>query len=104
MAIEVITEFIDKDTVRIIGYVKDDDGALVDPTACKVSVIDPDGATQIDEVAMSQTATGTYEYYYHTGETTDPMDKGEWRGYVLTVDGSGATAKISTGNYAFTVG
>ena len=73
MAIRVVSEYIRKDTVRVIVYIYDDDEALVDATSVDISIVDPDGdiavnasAVSVDEVAMTWTATGTYEYYYTT--------------------------------------
>lgn len=81
MAILVKTEFIRKDTVRVIVYVYDDDEALVDATSVDISIIDPDGdiavnasAVSVDEVAMTKTTTGTYEYYFTTLITIDEGD------------------------------
>ena len=66
MAILVKSEFIRKDTVRILVYVYDDDEALVAATSVDISIVDPDGTVAVDEVAMTSTATGVYEYYYTT--------------------------------------
>lgn len=64
MAILVKTEFIRKDTVRIICYVYDDDEALVDASSVSVS-IKKDTTVEID-TGMNRTDPGTYEYYYTT--------------------------------------
>jgi len=109
MALEGIVEvkvFNDKASVWILALVYDADGALIDPTAAKVSIIDPDGTTQVDEASMTQydSTTGIYEYFYHKGEDSDPMDEGEWRGELLIIDGSGATAIITVKKFSFTVG
>jgi len=43
-----------------------------------ITIIDPDGTTQVDGVAMSKRATGKFDYEY-----TIPADgEGLWRGYV----------------------
>jgi len=59
----------------------------------------------IASVPMTQyeTTTGIYEYFYHTGASADPMDAGQWRGEIVTIDGSGATAVISSSKFAFEV-
>ena len=104
MAIEVITVFPDNATVRIITYVYDDDDALVDPTgSIKCTIYDPDGTKQVEAQDMTKDVTGIYEYYYHKGTGLDPMDKGEWRGEIEVIDGSGADAITSPGNFSFTV-
>ena len=66
MSILVKTEFIRKDTVRVICYVYDDDEALVAATSVDVSIKDPDGTVVVDETAMTPSSTGVYEYYYTT--------------------------------------
>lgn len=66
MSIRVVTEFIRKATVRILVYVYDDDGDLVDATSVDISIINPSGTAVVDEVAMTKASTGTYEYYYTT--------------------------------------
>lgn len=76
MAIEVISDFIRKDTVRLIQYVYDDDEALVDATSVDVTVVDPAGTVVVDEQAMNKTATGVYEYFY---QTTDSVIQGSYR-------------------------
>jgi len=108
MALEGIVQVIvfpDKATVWILALVYDEDNKLVDPTAIKVSIIDPDNEVIIDEEAMTQydSNTGIYEYFYHTGVDSDPMDKGQWRGEILVIDGTGITAVISPQKFAFEV-
>ena len=99
MAIDVITEFIAKATVRVRAYVYDDDGDLVDATgSIKAIIIDPDGTTQVDSVAMTKNATGVYDYLYNT---TTSSTTGYWRGEVVVVDGSGGTAKTSVATFGF---
>jgi len=103
MSIKVVIKFDSADTVRIIAYIYDDDGALVDPTAITCTVIDPDGTTQADAQAMSGGDTGVYTYYYHRGTGEDAMAKGKWRGKVVTADGTGEDTVYSTGYFSFTV-
>ena len=99
MSIEVQVEFIAKTTVRTIAYVHDDDGNLVDPTASiKATITDSDGTVVADAEDMSKTATGTYEHFLYT---TTSFVKDWYQGEVATVDGVGATAKTSVGNYSF---
>ncbi len=66
MAILVKSEYIRKETPRIIVYVMDDDEALVDATSVDISIRDPDGTLVVDEQAMTKTATGVYEYFLLT--------------------------------------
>jgi len=78
MAIRVQTEFIRKGTIRVICYVYDDDEDLVAATSVSISIIDPDGdiavnasAVSVDEVAMTTSTPGIYEYYYTTLTSVD---------------------------------
>jgi hypothetical protein len=108
MALEnviVITSFPDNASVWILAFVYDVDGTLADPTAIKVSVIDPDGETQVEDASMTKydSNTGIYEYTYHKGVDTDPMDEGEWRIEGEVIDGTGESAIISPFNGSFTV-
>ncbi len=73
MAILVKSEYIRKDTVRILVYVYDDDEALVDATTVDISIVDPNGdiavnasSVSVTEIGMTKTATGVYEYFYTT--------------------------------------
>ena len=103
MSIKVITDFLDSATVRIITYIKDDDGVLADPTSVTIDIYDPDGTLEVDAAAMSKSATGIYEYYYHKDDTADPMEAGRWRGIVKAIDGAGASAIISPADFGFRV-
>ena len=56
----------------------------------KVTLIDPDGDTQVDNQSMSEDETGDFVYYY----TTDSDSvAGEWRYYCTSQNGTGASAK-----------
>ncbi|MBA7478992.1 hypothetical protein ES707_14423 [subsurface metagenome] len=107
MPIKVITEFIDIATVRVVVYVKNDAGALVEPTAVKVSIWDPDGGDPVvdgtDIVSTGKVEDGIYEYYYHKDESADAMKAGQWRGKVAVIDGSGTGAIITPGSFSFKV-
>jgi len=85
MAILVKSEFIRKDTVRIIVYVYDDDEALVAATSVKISIAGPNGDIEVDEVAMTTDTAGVYEYYYTT--TTD-VGEGDYQIECDILDGS----------------
>lgn len=101
MAIEVVAEFLRNATIRVIAYVKDDDGDLVDPTQCLIELWDADGTKLRDNIAMATNpAVGVYEHYEYT-DTDSP--EGHWRGVVWSIDGSGATAKKSYGSFGVTV-
>lgn len=100
---EVVVTFADEDTVEVWAYVKSQTGSYTDPTAIVVSVIDPTGTTQVDDAAMTQSATGQYYYQYHLGTTTAAMSSGDWRGRVKVTDGTGAAAAITTQSYNFKV-
>ncbi len=99
MAIPVITQFVRKETIRIIQYVYDDDEALVDATGVIVSVVDPAGTAVVNEQAMAKTATGTYEYYY-TPSTA--AIQGDYRIQTQITDGSYET--IGHGHFELRAG
>lgn len=108
MALEGIVQVIvfpDKASVWVLALIYDENKALVDPTAIKVYITDPDDVPKVNGEAMTQyeSTTGIYEYFYHTGESADPMDAGQWRGEIVTIDGSGETAVISSSKFAFEV-
>lgn len=108
MALEGIVQIIvfpDKATVWVLALIYDEDNKLVDPTAIKVSIINPDDEVIIDEEAMTQyeSTEGIYEYFYHQGVDADPMDTGQWKGEILVIDGTGGTAVISPKSFAFSV-
>ena len=103
MSIEVVSDFKDIATVRVIAYVYDDDDTLTDASAVILNIYDPSGTLQVDGDAMTHSDTGIYEYYFHKGSSEDPMDKGNWRGEVIVQDGSGADAIFSPGSFSFKV-
>jgi len=85
MAIEVRTDFIAGATIRIIAYIYDDDGDLVNVgTSIDATIIDSSASTQATASTMSEAATGVYEYY-HTTSTTSA--KGRWQGQIKEVSG-----------------
>ena len=105
--INVIVDFIAKETVRIIAYVYDDDDELVavDPTSIKVIIKDPDGITIIPSEGngdddMTKNADGIFEYFYRT---TIATAKGWWSGKVVEIDGIGAFAKTSISAFGFRI-
>lgn len=100
-----ITVFPDKATVWILAFIYDENGSLANSTAVKINISDPDNTLVVDEEEMTnyEGTTGVYEYYYHEGDSADPMDAGEWTGEILAIDGSGDEAKISPKSFAFTV-
>lgn len=101
MGIEVITEFIGKATIMVRASIYDDNGNLADPTSCKFTIIDPSNVTQVDNQNYSaKEAAGIFRYYYNTTKATE---KGDWRGEVEIVDGTGDDAKTSMANFAFTI-
>lgn len=104
MSIEVVTEFLSSATVRVIAYVYDSNGNLVDPTAVTINIYDPDGTLQAGmPAAMAKVAIGVYDYYYHKGVGEAAMDTGRWRGEVIVADGTGASTVYSTGSFSFKV-
>ena len=57
--VQVITQFINKATVWILARVKNVDGVLTDPTAIKITVIDPDGVQKAGYISVSASASFT---------------------------------------------
>ena len=100
MAIEVITEFTRKGTVRTIVYVRDDDGDLVNCTNVNVTIQDEQDFVVINAVSMNITATGVYEHYTYTNVNSSV---GDWRSEADIVDGSGETEKHSFAHGGFTL-
>ncbi|KKM06390.1 hypothetical protein LCGC14_1744510 [marine sediment metagenome] len=92
MAIQVISEFVRKDTIRLIQYVQDDDEALVDATSVDISIVDPAGTVVVDEAAMNKTATGTYEYFL---VTTISFIEGDYQIEADITDSSYHTAGVN---------
>lgn len=108
--VEVVTHFIDKATVWILAFVRNAAGALVNPTAIKITIIDPDDTVQVpsegngdDDMTQYESETGIYEYYYHKGIASDPMASGQWRGRVDVIDDTLLDAIISSQSFSFTV-
>jgi len=85
MAILVKTEYVRKDTVRIICYVYDDDEALVAATSVAVSVKDPLGTMVEDKTGMTTSTPGIYEHYY---TTTAAVEEGDYQIECDILDGS----------------
>jgi len=89
--ITVLTEFIKKATVRVVAYVYNEAGNLVDPThlttPIRVTIYDPDGTvTATEDAAMDSTGeTGIYDYYFATDADTA---SGWYRGVIEVMDGT----------------
>ncbi len=96
MALNVVTEFLQKTTVRVRAWIYDEDDALVDPTAVTIDIWNPSGTKLVDGVAMTKASTGIYDYYY---DTTINSPTGNWRGIVWTTD----TPAVSEGSFGFKV-
>jgi len=98
---DVITKFISKSTVLIRAYVYNINDTLVDPTSVKVTLVDKDGTKKIDDLSMSKSDTGIYDYYY---TLASDAAEGWWNGEVWVVDGAGAGAVTSPpGLFSFEV-
>jgi len=105
---EIITEFISKDTVLIRAFVykynaTTEEYELVDPTASiKVTIVLLD-EKKVDAASMEKCEDydkGVYDYYYNL-----PSDavEGWYHGEVVSVDGTGGEAKTSIGQFGFNV-
>lgn len=104
MAITVQIEFIAKTTVRVLAYIYNDAGTLVNPSpSIKVTIYDPDGEAQVTSATMSLVdadIAGIYEYYY---KTTTSSTKGWWTGEVVTIDGADPDDITSIGTFSFRI-
>lgn len=99
MAIPDIKVFIRKGTIRTIAYVHDDDDALTNATNVSITLQDPDGNTEVNNVNMTPTATGVYEHYTYT-DVNDVL--GHWKGEVWVTD-DGGTPKKTPFPFGFTL-
>ena len=98
---EVIVKFLAKSTIWVRAFVYDSAGALVDPTtSIKLTLVDSAAAVKVDALAMTKSTTGIYDYYY---TTLVACAEGWWNGEVWVVDGSGETAKTSSGEFSVEV-
>lgn len=97
---ELVVKFLRKSTVWVRAYVYDADGALVDPTSIKLTLVDALEAKKVDALAMTKAATGTYDYYYNLASDAA---EGWYNGEVWVVDGSGDTAKSSSAEFSVEV-
>ena len=97
MGVEIVTEFVQKTTVRVRAEVRDDDDTLVDATtSINMDLWDKSGTKVVDDVAMTPISTGIYESYYNLASDAP---KGYWRGIVWVTDGT----KVSEGSFGFKV-
>jgi uncharacterized protein YfaS (alpha-2-macroglobulin family) len=99
---EVIVKYLAKSTIWVRAFVYDKDGALVAPTtSIKLTLVDPAGEVKVNALAMTPSGeTGIYDYYY---TTLSDCAEGWWNGEVWTIDGSGDSAKTSSGEFSVEV-
>lgn len=97
---EVIVKYLAGATIWVRAYVYDSDDALVDPTTIKLTLVDADSTTKVDNVAMAKSDTGIYDYYYNTSSSSA---EGWWNGEVWVVDGTGDSAKTSFASFSVKV-
>ena len=100
MGVKTQVEFIAAATVGVRTWVYDDDDTLSTPTSITITIKDPDGTAQVSASAMTENATGIYDYFYNTTTSTA---KGSWTGFVTVTDGTGDTAKTSLDDFEFTI-
>ena len=101
--ISVKNLYSNEDSPKIWAYFRNESGSLVDPTTHTIDLFDPDGTKKVDDAAMTKSAVGKYYYQYHLATATAAMAKGQWRGRVMSVEGTGATAIVSTAAFSFKV-
>ena len=101
MAIEVQIEFIAKTTIRVVAYVYNDAGSLVNPTtSIKLTLTDPEGAKPVEDQAMDLVSKGIYEDFH---KTTTGSEKGWWNGEIVVIDGVDPDDRTSVGVFSFRV-
>lgn len=93
----------DKTTAVINAYTSSSDVTLDTDIMAKDEGYEIYCVYAVDIVVDGKVEDGIYEYYYHKGEATDPMEAGQWRGKVEVIDGSGTGAIISPASFAFKV-
>lgn len=87
------------ETIAIWAYFKDWAGNYVSPDqGAKVTLTDPKGTDQVDDLAMSESDTGKFVRYY-TAESDDEL--GWWNFKCTGQDGTGASAKYSVDHGSF---
>ena len=97
---EIVVKFLRKSTIWVRAYVYDADGALVDPTSIKLTLVDSGETKKVDSLAMDKAETGIYDYYYNLASDAA---EGWWNGEVWVTDGTGDTAKSSFGEFSVEV-
>jgi uncharacterized protein YfaS (alpha-2-macroglobulin family) len=84
--------YIRGETVRVIVYVRDINGALMTPTVAPTATIyDPRGTAIVTSGVMTTTATGIYSYSYATLATSV---LGTWVAHVTATDGAHTLVEI----------
>ncbi|MFA5378365.1 MAG: hypothetical protein WC455_21605 [Dehalococcoidia bacterium] len=106
MSIEVVTNYLLGSTVWVLAYVADMATALdpdPDVTSITITITNPSGTAKVTTQAMSKNTSLTdanydvYEYFY------TPDSVGDWTGVVWVTDGTGGTARVSSGEFDFKV-
>ena len=77
-------------TIAIWSFNKVGTTATSPDQGVKVTLIDPEGTTKVDDQSMTEDEAGDFVYYY---TTTSDSEEGEWRYYCTSQDGTGGTAK-----------
>ena len=90
-------EYFRGETVEITGTIVDSNNAAANPSVSTVVRIkDPDGTRQVEDVAMTNEATGAYCYAY---AIASDAELGEWKYEVITTDGAGSDVSIGSGSF-----
>lgn len=85
------------ETIEITGTITDKDNAAANPTiSTVVRIKDPVGTRQVEDVAMTNEATGSYYYAYAIAADAA---LGEWTYEVIATDGAGSDVSISSGSF-----
>ncbi len=88
------------ETVPIYAEVKNQAGSYVDPTSITITITSPTNLAVITDVAMTQTATGKYTYYYRPASNAE---LGWYHVKVTSVDGAGGSAITTITQGGFTL-
>jgi len=95
----VTNKFQRGETVPIYAEHKDWDNEYQDPsTSIKVTVTNPKAVVKVTAEAMEKLEKGKYVYYYNSAADDETED---WKYVVISIDGSGDSARTTETHGAF---
>ena len=85
------------ETMEVTGTITNSSGTAANPTvSTKVRIMDPHGTRKVEDVSMTNSATGSYYYPY---EIAADALIGKWTYEVITTDGNGSDVSIGDGYF-----